>query len=253
MNNKDKKYRQLYQHYITNNFAQVHNLDQIEKFYQKSYYLWKSYFSPFIKNFSRQKSKVLDIGCGLGQNLYVFKKLGFKNVLGVDISPEIIAFVKKQGFSIQQADVFKFLKNKAKQYQIITLFDVVEHLTIDEAINLLKLIRRALTENGIVIIHTFNAGHPFCNYTRYCDITHKTGFTIHSLDMILREAGLKKNTIFTFNPFYIWHPNPFIYLLRRVIFLGMAKIGEIFYLLLALSQGLTLKECKYNLAAISQK
>jgi SAM-dependent methyltransferase len=47
----------------------------------------------------------IDIGCGGGDTLTVLRDLGFKNSIGIDLSPHAIEKAKKQGF-IENKDIF---------------------------------------------------------------------------------------------------------------------------------------------------
>ena len=46
-----------------------------------------------LKKFLNQKNrsiKILDVGCGLGNNIELIQSWGFKNVYGTDISPKMV-------------------------------------------------------------------------------------------------------------------------------------------------------------------
>jgi len=47
-------------------------------------------------------SKILDIGIGRGEMLTVFKNMGYRNYLGIDISPSTVSFCKNIGLSCIQ-------------------------------------------------------------------------------------------------------------------------------------------------------
>jgi SAM-dependent methyltransferase len=52
-----------------------------------------------------KESTTIDIGCGGGETLFLLRELGFKNSIGIDLSPHAIDKAKKQGL-IENRDVF---------------------------------------------------------------------------------------------------------------------------------------------------
>ncbi|MEI6396856.1 MAG: class I SAM-dependent methyltransferase [Candidatus Taylorbacteria bacterium] len=243
--------REIYDHYLS--IGKFGNSKGTPKVYEQSYYMWKSYLGKYISNYDREGSRVLDIGCGLGQNLSVFSKLGFKQVEGIDVSQENIDFLNKYDFDVRLADAFKYLKETDKEFDIISMFDVIEHFTKAEIIEILSLIKSRLKPGGVLIIHTLNAQYPFWKSIFFADITHETALTPQSLDQFLNLAGFGDSTVVQINSFYLWHPNVIKRALRRLFLYTISAIVELAYRLLALSQGITLRNCKPNLISISYK
>lgn len=243
--------REIYGKYLT--VGKFGKPNEILRSYEQSYCMWMSYLKKYIDSYDRNKSNVLDIGCGLGQNLFVFSKFGFKQVVGIDISQENFEFLSGKGFDVKRADALEYLKNKSDQFDIISMFDVLEHLTKAEIIEILGLIKNNLKPGGILIIHTLNAQHPFFGNIFFADITHETALTPKSLNQFLDLAEYNKIILLQINSFYIWHPNIVIRTTRK-IFLGMISwCTESIYKSLALSQGIYLRNCKPNLVSISYK
>ncbi len=95
-----------------------------------SVWIWAFYRALSIKIFLRPKS-VLDVGCGLGEVIYFLRLLGI-DAWGVEISeyalknatPSIRKYIK-QG-SIQK------IPFKNKSFDLVTSFDVLEHIYADE-------------------------------------------------------------------------------------------------------------------------
>jgi len=72
-----------------------------------------------------------------------------------------------------QDDVFSFLKNTDKVYDVICAFDLLEHFHKDELLDLLGLIHSRLTLGGIFVFRTPNGEGPFVGRYRYGDFTHE--------------------------------------------------------------------------------
>ena len=55
--------------------------------------LWKSEKYVINKYFDRDKS-ILDVGCGAGRTTFNLYDLGYKNITGLDLTPEMISAAK---------------------------------------------------------------------------------------------------------------------------------------------------------------
>lgn len=140
-----------------------------------------------IKHYDRG-SRIIDIGCSGGALLLDFKKIGFRDVTGVDNSAEAISFCKNKGLrSVYQLDGTK-LNFRDNSFDIVIASDVLEHLEDDGCA--LKEWHRLLAPGGLAIIFVpafrfLWSRHDEMNhhYRRYTRITLRdklinTGFTI---------------------------------------------------------------------------
>lgn len=132
---------------------------------------------------------ILDIGCGFGQFINGCKKLGYKNIKGIDLSEEAVKFCKQNGMDVEKIDVKKYLN---KKFDVIYMGHILEHLPKNEVINTLWHINtNLLNENGSLFIMVPNAQSNTDCYWAYEDFTHNTLFTAGSLLFVLKEAGFK--------------------------------------------------------------
>jgi SAM-dependent methyltransferase len=101
--------------------------------------------------------RILDIGCGSGFYVDYWHNLGVKDLVGVDISDDGIAMMRKKypQFSFHAKDAtdasaFSMLEGK---FDVITLFDVVYHIIDDEAVDrLFQNISQVLSDDGVLLI-----------------------------------------------------------------------------------------------------
>ena len=139
-----------------------------------------------------KNAAILDIGCGCGQFLYFLKKKGYEDFYGIDISPQQVEFCKRNvSNNVQRADGSEFLKNREENYDVITLYDVLEHFSKKEAVPFLRLVHGSLRDGGTAILRVPNMSNPFSLDSRYRDATHETGFTEKSLYQTLWVAGFR--------------------------------------------------------------
>jgi len=155
------------------------------------YYVWYGKCLPKNKDV-----KILDVGCGMGHFLYYLKKMGYTNFLGIDISPQAVDFVKKYiTKNVILADAFEFLKG-AKDFDVIVLNDIIEHIPKERVLELLKLCFNALKPGRKIFVKTDNMSNPFSLRLRYQDFTHEVGFTEESFVQVLYIAGFRNIRVF---------------------------------------------------------
>jgi len=142
---------------IPKNIKDVYDNSAQFNFHLKSYEKNRKYR---IKRFGRErvnliskfkkKGNLLDIGCGNGWFLESAMKK-FK-VSGVEENLQLCQFVEER-LKIKVYNNFKNLKKNS--FDIITLFDVIEH--VKNPIIFLKKINNLLKKNGIILIFTPNS------------------------------------------------------------------------------------------------
>lgn len=136
---------------------------------------------------------VIDIGCGIGYLAFYLKKEGFKDVTGVDLDKKLIEVAESNvDAKFIKADGKSFLTDTDKQYGVIFLWNVLEHIAKDETIDFLKLANRRLLANGAIIIRTPNLTNIFSSGHFYSDFTHQTAFTEHSIRQVAQSAGFSR-------------------------------------------------------------
>lgn len=147
----------------------------------------------FEKNYKRyfptdKEDGILDIGPGKGEMLSCLKALGHTNLHAVDISASVVHYIQELGFNGYVAnDLPSFLKGQ--KYALITLCDVVEHIPKNQIVEIMSAVRKALTEEGILIVQVPNMQSITANIFLYDDFTHETGYTERSLLQMLKLAG----------------------------------------------------------------
>lgn len=135
-------------------------------------------------------SKVIDIGIGRGEMLTMFKRFGYQNYLGIDISPSTVTFCSNIGLNcVLVQNTEKYLNDHRNEFDLITLCDVLEHIDKTKIIEFTKSLYNALENGAVIIIQVPNMQTPEPSLHRYNDMTHEIGFTEHSLQQLLLLAG----------------------------------------------------------------
>ncbi len=152
--------------------------------YKSSFYLEHIGRYRFAKKYVVGK-KVLDLGCGMGYGAAELKKIGAKEVVGVDNDPEAIEFAK--GFAGKKV---RFLKADAtallfpdQEFDVVVSFEVIEH--IKDYQQYLKEAFRVLKLGGYLIFSTPNR----LQYRQGTSHYHYREFTAMELTKLLLNMG----------------------------------------------------------------
>lgn len=183
------KYRQLlYGTYVSANKRYLYDTisqNALAKGQRNLHWFFRGWLPPAT-------SRILDLGCGSGDLLSFFKSAGYLNISGVDVSLEQVVLARRICSDVSQSDIFLYLRQDGiGKFDMITLFDVLEHLTRDEIIELLNLIRARLNPKGVLVLQLPNGDSPFIGSIFFSDATHETCLTSVSLRHILEACGFK--------------------------------------------------------------
>lgn len=109
--------------------------------------------TDFLKKYKIQKnSKILEVGCGFGYLTYSIFKEGY-NITGLDMSSEAVKNAKKNyGDHYVCANVGEYSKGNAKQYDVIILTEVIEH--IPDIATFIGSLGDIVKDDGYIVITT---------------------------------------------------------------------------------------------------
>ncbi len=146
--------------------------------------------SSAFKTISKNKN-ILDFGCGWGGYLSLNKSA--KKKYGVELRKECINFIKKNEKKINISDSIDTFQ---KQFDIISMFHVLEHLP--HQIEIIKKLKDRLVSNGKLIIEVPHAGDILLGFEELKKFRDFTFFSEHlilhtkkSLKKLLEHVGFK--------------------------------------------------------------
>jgi 2-polyprenyl-3-methyl-5-hydroxy-6-metoxy-1,4-benzoquinol methylase len=135
----------------------------------------------------------LDLGCGQGQLMSLAISNGFREVLGVDLSDEMLAACQANGLNVCRDDATESVRQLSSgAYGVVSAFDFLEHLPQNEALALLKEARRLLEPGGVMFIKVPNGASPAVGDMFCSDLTHESLFTPSSLAQLATLAGFSR-------------------------------------------------------------
>ena len=106
-----------------------------------------------IYNFFKNQH-ILDLGCGTGKFLHNYYELG-AICCGVDLVNNF-QYKNKKNYKLINSNFQKFLKNNKKKFDVIFIFEFLEHLSLNEREVLFKYLPQILKTNGIIFLSTLN-------------------------------------------------------------------------------------------------
>jgi SAM-dependent methyltransferase len=145
---------------------------------------------------------VLDLGCGHGALIHVAREAGYTDLVGIDNSPAQVAAAKQLGIhGVHHGDLFEAIRSLPDMSRdVIVAFDVIEHFTKDELIDVTDEVLRVLKPGGRWIVHVPNGVSLFAGASRYDDLTHELSFTCESLTQLTLASGFRSAAFFEDEP-----------------------------------------------------
>jgi trans-aconitate methyltransferase len=141
-----------------------------------------------------ENAAILDYGCGFGLLSYYLKKR-FSSVLSVDSSHQQIAVAKSKGLDAEVISLDEFadwVVAYKERFDVIFLFDVLEHVPVISQIDFLYQLVGTLRADGQIFIKVPNANSLLAARWRYVDWTHTSSFTEASLDFVCLNSNLSQ-------------------------------------------------------------
>lgn len=136
-----------------------------------------------------KNARVLDVGFGRGQFLYLLQKLGARPA-GYEVDPQAIEFGRQLGFEVYSGQLTD--ASRGQPYDLITLLDLVEH-PLDPLASL-RIAAGMLRPGGLLMIWTPNGGHVRRDpgqTTFRVDLEHMQYFTPKSCWQVAMELQLE--------------------------------------------------------------
>lgn len=200
---------QIGQYYASENYISHSNTNK--GLVNKLYHFARNYMLnakvKLLDKFNNSSDKtLLDIGSGTGHFLSAAESKGWK-VKGIEADEGARTFsIKEFGLEVHNTDKFNDLS--ANQFQIISMWHVLEHVhTLHEYI---QKIHELLADDGTLIIavpnsNSLDAKHYKSHWAGWDVPRHLYHFTPKSMERLLNkhQFQIKEKKMMPFDPFYI--------------------------------------------------
>jgi SAM-dependent methyltransferase len=120
------------------------------------------YVIPWIEKTKRlDSSAVIEYGCGQGAVTCALAARA-QRVLGVDIDEGAVSLARQEldrrgfgqvdVFAVAEASILAELRLRDERVDVFLLYAVLEHMTVRERLDVLRLARDTLTEDGVIVV-----------------------------------------------------------------------------------------------------
>jgi len=186
---------------------------QAPKDVEKGYSSFSAYYrANYLSHLPADRNaRILVVSCGPGYLVNVLAQAGYRNVLGIDSDPAKVAHAQRRNLPCETSEAFPFLERQKPEYDVIIPEQELNHLTIDETIEFLRLCRDALRPGGKVIVYAMNGANPLVGAENIAhNIDHFYNVTEYSLGQLLELGGFRDYKPFPLKLYVFWK-NPLNY------------------------------------------
>ena len=131
--------------------------------------------------------RVLEIGFGNGGFLGWTRARGHQ-VVGIELSEPLVARARDAGFeALTSTDQLA----PDARFELVTAFDVLEHVPMPEVASFLADLRQRLAPGGRIVLRFPNTESPFGQWYQNGDVTHVTSLGLSRMRQIAPRSGLR--------------------------------------------------------------
>ena len=152
------------------------------------------------------KANFIDVGSGRGEWLDILRENGALNYVGVDFNARQNALCKARGHNVIQTDCIEYLKTiPENSIDLITGFQIIEHLCMSDLMELFRQSYRVLKHGGIILFETPNPRNLIVGAnTFYIDPSHKHPLNPATVSFFAEWCGYKQIQYIDANSYPNW-------------------------------------------------
>jgi len=146
---------------------------------------------PQLAQLPAGRTRILDLGCGVGLTLAWLATVPGIQAVGLDASQSQLDVAQRfaPGVELHRGEALDFLRAHPGQFGGIICSDVLEHLPDGMLFEVVQAVHAALVPGGFFWVRVPNAACLIGSYSRYMDLTHLRSFTATSLAQLLEAGG----------------------------------------------------------------
>jgi O-antigen chain-terminating methyltransferase len=141
-------------------------------------------------------SDVLDVGCGRGELLELFREAGI-TARGIDTNERMVSVCVERGLRAEQADALTYLRAQPdRSLGGLLAIQVVEHLSPDYLMAFLEAAYHALRPGSTLVLETINVACWSAFFETYMrDLTHVRPLHAETLKFVVEASGFTRADI----------------------------------------------------------
>jgi len=166
----------------------------------------RTYLAPVRRaTAARSGARCVDIGCGRGEWLELLAEEGLEAV-GFDLDPSMAGEARQAGLDARVGDGIAWLEQQAPaSIDVVTAFQVIEHLPFEALIRLFDAALRALTPDGVAIFETPNPENLLvATGSFYLDPTHQRPIPPALAEFLGQQRGFGRVELLRTNALPEW-------------------------------------------------
>ncbi|MHB8309129.1 class I SAM-dependent DNA methyltransferase [Metallibacterium sp.] len=135
-------------------------------------------------------SSILEVGFGNGAFAgWVRQKT--RRYVGTELSSELVKRAIEAGIESYPATCNLADVAAGRKFDLIVMFDVLEHLDLEEITQTLTSARHCLSNNGKIIFRVPSGDSPFSGHLMHGDITHRTALGSYAIRQLAEITNLQ--------------------------------------------------------------
>jgi 2-polyprenyl-3-methyl-5-hydroxy-6-metoxy-1,4-benzoquinol methylase len=220
--------------------------EDIESGYSRFYEYYRANYLPHMPD--DRAARILVISCGPGYLVNTLRENGYHDVTGIDSDSRKVEHATARCLQCSTAEVFPYLVDKQAHYDVIIPEQELNHLTLDEMLEFLRLCHDALRDNGYVLVYGLNGANPMVGSENLShNIDHFNTFTEYSLRQVLELSGFHDIRVMPLKLYVFWK-NPLNY-----VGLAVTSLYELFCRAMFKLYGKDVTILSKKLAALGRK
>lgn len=138
---------------------------------------------------------VVDAGCGRGEMLDLLSQAEIP-AIGVDMDEGMIGHCREKGLAVEHADINEFLNNN-EDGTVGAIFSaqVIEHMSLEQIMDFIRLAHAKLKPGGILIAETVNPHSTAALKNFWVDLSHQRPVFPETAITLCRHFGFEKATV----------------------------------------------------------
>lgn len=216
----------------------------VESGYQSFLAYYRANYVPHLP--ADRAARILVISCGPGYLVNMLAKAGYTNVLGIDSDAAKVEHARRKGLPCEVAEAFPFLEKTTQGYDAIIPEQELNHLTLAETIEFLRLCRKALRPGGRIVVYAMNGANPLVGSENTAhNIDHFYNVTEYSLTQLLELGGFAEIRPFALKLYVFWK-NPLNY-----VGLAVTSVLELMFRVVFKMYGKNVRILSKKIAAVA--
>lgn len=173
----------------------------------KGFRSFKQYYAVnYLPRLSSDRdARIIVLSCGPGYLVNCLIEAGYRNVSGIDSDSDKINHALERGLPCEVASAFSYLDGREQDFDVIIPEQELNHLTIEETIQFLRLCHRALRPSGQILAYAINGANPLVAPEHIShNIDHFYNVTEYSLAQLLHLGGFEDIRPFACRLYVFW-------------------------------------------------